>query len=91
MTVLWGKRQNIGWKSEVIRNPLRSLLMKIDGFAVRPKLASDVEKAAVSSDLFYYFQPIGTQLILSDISVCNDTAKLTYFVISPVTRRVHPG
>jgi len=52
--------------------------MKIDGFAVRPKHASDVEKAAVFSDLFYYFQPIGTQLILSDINIGNDTVKLTF-------------
>ncbi len=67
--ILYRKMKKIT-KYRVIRNPLRSLLMKIDGFAVRPKHASDVEKAAVSSDLFYYFQPIGTQLILSDINVC---------------------
>ena len=46
-------------------------MKKITFFAIRfvagrLKIA---EKAAVSSDLFYYFQPIGTQLILSDINV----------------------
>ena len=43
----------------VIRNPLRSLLMKIGGSAARPKYPSDVEKVAVTATFSTIFNLSG--------------------------------
>lgn len=53
---------------EVIRNPLRSLLMKIDTTSLYTSVhkCTDVKKVTVNSDLLDYFQPIGTWKILTD-------------------------
>ena len=99
----WKKLQNIGLFCKIyardcekmrcfIRNPLRSLLMKIGGFAARPKQASDVEKAAVSATFSTIFNLSGHSISFRKSTYeTSRWSKLILLCISPVTRRVHPG